>query len=325
MNPLNLKNESSNKECKNPLVIKEPIIEFNEKTDFLSAFKFISKENNTEYKLDNQNESKKALKNLPTKNSSFQTEIMNPLIDSNLSQKKKNILEENKIKKAETRLDFEKLIFSDNFAENFSLIPSANYQNNANYDLPYLIPFDDRIMLQDESMFFIFDKNYKKKFLTKEDINYIQKEESKLNFGKDPFEIYGQIYNGSISPHSKSSIELYNSLYNFNIFKCRDPYFINIKTEFLNNENGDDNFNMIDNYAFTNNVNESINGNNSLNSTRENSKISSNMQPVIRFDTDCLHYLAKELEKEGNETNGNENVNNITNNNYLGKKRSYKK
>lgn len=324
MNPLNLKNDSSNKECKNPLVIKEPIIEFNEKTDFLSAFKYLPKENNTEYKLDKQNESKKALKNLSIRNSNFQSEIKNPLINSNLSQKKKNILEENQIKKAETRLDFEKLIFSDNFAENFSLIPSSNFQNNVNYDLPYLNPFEDRIMLQDESMFFIFDKNYKKKFLTKEDINAIQKEEPKLNFGKDPFEIYGQIYNGSISSHSKSSIELYNSLSNFNIFKCRDPYFINIKAEFLNNESGDDNFNMIDNYTFTN-IYESINGNNSVNSTRENSKISPNMQPVIRFETDFLHYLTKDLEKEGDEINGNENVNNITNNNYLGKKRNYKK
>ena len=39
--------------------------------------------------------------------------------------------------------------------------------------------------------------------------------------GKDPFEIYKQIYERKMLPHDKTSIEFYNSLNSFNIFKTR--------------------------------------------------------------------------------------------------------
>ena len=241
------------------------------------------------------------------------------LLDTNLDKNNKNDLLVYQLEKASNRLDIGKLTDSDQFAHNFNLIPSNNYDST--FDLPYINSFTDNIFLQDESIFFILDKDYKKKFLTKEDIKNFKKEEIKLNFGKDPFEIYRQIYESKISPHDKTSIEFYNSLNSFNIFKTRDPYFLNLKMENINNGIEDDNFNMINNFSFTHNEQDNIQ-NDSLMSTRHNSKINQknysiifNEQQILN-NNDNIEIRDKTQEENNKETNIDK---------FIGKKRQNKK
>ena len=317
MNDLNSKKNIKNKEDKKPLSKKEiDIPDFNKKLqDFILDIKSKSpsEESIIENKLDEANNNKMDLNDMPQKfkiNNSPKTEKINPIFNINVNQQNQNDLSKNKIKKEITRLNIEKLICSDHFADNFILIPSNNYNNGVNYDFPYMKPFNDTIMLQDESIFLILDNDYKNKYLTKEDIKNIKKEEQKLNFGKDPYEIYNQIINSNIFPPNRTSNEFYNSLNDFNIFRGRDPFFLNIK---MGNkiQNGDY---FIDIYNI--NEEEQKNGNNSLNSTRYNSKNNLNSQPI--FTNDNHFILNNEIdikEKEEEEKNENDNEDENDNNN----------
>ena len=85
--------------------------------------------------------------------------------------------------KANYRINFVKFMNCDQFAENYELEPSMNFDNNnCNCDLPYSQSFEDSILLKDESIFFVFGNVYKNKFLSKEDISKFKKEDIKLNF-----------------------------------------------------------------------------------------------------------------------------------------------
>jgi hypothetical protein len=317
MNDLNSKKNIKNKEDKKPLSKKEiDIPDFNKKLqDFILDIKSKSpsEESIIENKLDEANNNKMDLNDMPQKfkiNNSPKTEKINPIFNINVNQQNQNDLSKDKLKKAITRLNIEKLICSDHFADNFILIPSNNYKNGDNYDFPYMKPFNDEIMLQDESIFLILDKDYKNKYLTNEDIKNIKNEEQKLNFGKDPYEIYNQIINSNIFPNNTTSNEFKNSLNDFNIFRGRDPFFLNIKVG--NKIQNRDYF--IDIY----NINEEDqqNGNNSLNSTRYNSKNNLNSEPFIINDRHFTLYNEIDIkEKEEEEKNENDNEDENDNNN----------
>jgi len=252
----------------------------------------------------------------------------NSLFNINSEEKNQNNIDKVQLMKANYRINFEDFMNCDQFAENYELEPSMNFDNNnSNCDLPYSQTFEDSILLKDESIFFVFDNVYKNKFLSKEDISKFKKEDIKLNFGKDPYEIYEQISQGKISPHDKTSIEFYNSLNNFNIFKTRNPYFMNIK---MTNQNGseDDYFNMINNNNF-NKINEQDENyeyiqNDSLNSTRHNSKANPNINSFIFNEKDLFLNTDKIFKKEAEKIEGKENENNLDNK-YIGKKRKTKK
>lgn len=264
----------------------------------------------------------KSSKNKKKNTISFTKNILNDINEinnnystniTNFEEKTLNNININQISKAIKRLDLENLMGCDQFAENYILESSNNY-NNDELDLIYSKPFDDRIFLKDENLFFVFDDSYKSKFLTKEDINKMKKEESKLSFGKDPYDVYRQIYEGKISLHDKNSIDFYNSLNNFIIFKSRDPNYINIKLPDMSSENLDF-FNKINhnnfNFYYEQEQNYGYPPNESLNSTRETSK---NIQksPTIVINKKELFNNEKFFK--------NEKENNI--NNYcIGKKR----
>lgn len=220
---------------------------------------------------------------------------------------------EDKYIKASNRMNFEKLLFSDQFAENYTLNGSNIINNDENYNLPYITLFDD-IILNNESIFYILDNNYKNKFLNKEDIKGIKKEEIKLNFGKDPYEIYEQLLEGKIHPHDKISIEFYNSLNNFNIFTNKKiPIFSNINMD----NNGD--FNMIKNF-FSDNIQESNKetlNNYSLNSTKQNKKNKNDLS-IINKEKDFLLNDEKNMVKKLKEKDIKSNKK------YIGKKKKNK-
>jgi hypothetical protein len=137
------------------------------------------------------------------------------------------------------RLNFEKLIESDEFAEKFILCPSKNNINNGNNRMIYSKPFDDNILLKDESLFFVFDNNYKNKFLSEKEIMDMKKENVDLNFGKNPYDIFKQISDNNQQPNDKDIIEFNNSLNLFNVFKNRVPMEIIPQED--NNDNGSGN------------------------------------------------------------------------------------
>lgn len=322
MNTSNSKENNINKEEKKTINIKNAhFLDFNKNLEDLIS-NITSKAPSSEKKLNiNISQINNNLNNL---NGCQQFQInkndYNSLFNMNLERNNQSSNNINLIKKASNRLNIDKLMGSDKFAENYILIPYINYDINYNNDLPYSKPFDDNIFLKDESIFFSFDNSYKDKFITKEDIKKIKNEEYKINFGTDPYEIYGQIYDGKISPHDKTSIEFYNSLNHFNIFKSKDPYYLNIQIANINNENGDDNFNMINNNSFNYIESEPNYGtflNESTNSTRQNSKINSNGGQSIDFNEKEIFY--KRFKKEINEIKESENEQ------YLGKKRKIKK
>ena len=317
--------DNSNKAKKSSSTKETKFIDFNKKLDdFLTDLKSkpCSFKNNKKYNIDFLNNMEETLNVLNEKKSgekiSNQNNENNTLSDTNKDKNNKNDLLVYQLEKASNRLDLERLTESDQFAHNFNLIPSNNYDTT--FDLPYIKSFTDNIFLQDESIFFILDNNYKKKFLTKEDIKNFKKEEVKLNFGKDPFEIYRQIDESKISPHDKTSIEFYNSLNSFNIFKTRDPYFLNLKMENINNGIEDDNFNMINNFSFTNNEQDNIQ-NDSLMSTRHNSKTNQNNYSIIFNEQHIFNNNNIECYDKNQEENDKEN--NIDK--FVGKKRQNKK
>ena len=324
MNAPTSKNLNSNKESKKPLSQKvSPYFEFNKKlNDFMSDIKSKSSspennsKENTHLKINGCHPNKNTIDN-------------NSLFNINTEEKNQNTVDENQLMKAKIRINFEKFMDCDQFAENYVLEPSMNFENNnCNCDLPYSQTFEDSILLKDESIFFVFDNVYRNKFLSKEDISKFKKEDIKLNFGKDPYEIYEQISQGKISPHDKTSIEFYTSLNNFNIFKTRNPYFMNIKIT-NQNESEDDYFNMINNNNF-NKINEQDENyeymqNDSLNSTRHNSKATNqNVSPFNFNEKDLFLNNDKLFKKEVENTEGKENENNLDNK-YIGIKRKSKK
>ena len=318
MNAPNSKNINSNTESKKHISQKvSPYFEFNKKLDDLS--KSSSPENNLkEYT---------CLKNTESQQNKSISDN-NCLFNINSEEKNQNNIDVSQLMKAKNRLNFEKFMNCDQFAENYMLEPSMNFDStNCNSDLPYSQTFEDSILLKDESIFLVFDNTFKNKFLTLDDISKFKKEDIKLNFGKDPYEIFEQIFQGKIPPHDKTSIEFYNSLNNFNIFKTRNPYFMNIKMT-NQNENEDDYFNMINNNNF-NRINEQDENyeyiqNDSLNSTRQNSKANPNNNSFTFNEKDLFINCDKIFKKEGEKIQGKENENNLDNK-YIGKKRKSKK
>lgn len=171
------------------------------------------------------------------------------------------------------RLNFEKIMNSDILADSYDILPSneqfvnmRNINENCLFSVPYTKNFEDNILLKDESIFFVFDDNYKNKFITREDIQNIKNNKNELNFGEDPFEVYQQISEEKIPPIDTSS-DFNNCLNSFSIFKTKDPYFIKINTENLN----ENDLNNLNNYnSFYNNEQE-MKYNDDCN-TRENSR-----------------------------------------------------
>jgi len=324
MNAPNSKNVNSNKDSKKSTSQKvSPFFEFNKKLDdFISNIKSKSSspENNPKENVYLKTNDNQPIKSTTTNN--------NSLFNINSEEKNQNNIDKVQLMKANYRINFEDFMNCDQFAENYELEPSMNFDNNnSNCDLPYSQTFEDSILLKDESIFFVFDNVYKNKFLSKEDISKFKKEDIKLNFGKDPYEIYDQISQGKISPHDKTSIEFYNSLNNFNIFKTRNPYFMNIKM-INQNESEDDYFNMINNNNF-NKINEQVENyeyiqNDSLNSTRQNSKANQNISSFTFNEKDIILNSDKLCKKEEAKIEGKENENNLDNK-YIGKKRKTKK
>ena len=192
-------------------------------------------------------------------------------------------IEKEKLIKAQKRLNILNLLNSDNFAENYMYYPCKNeilkFQQNSNYSIsiPYSGLFYDNILLRDESIFFVHDKTQQLKFLDETDIKKINSQAIKLNFGEDPSDIYYQILRGNYHNKNITIEQLQKHLYNFNLFKCRIPNYMNINIEnFRENEL----YNLRNNYLY----NEQGNSlNESLNSTRINSGVNKNNE-IIQFN-----------------------------------------
>ena len=187
------------------------------------------------------------------------------------------------------RLNFEKLMNSDMLAESYDILPSneqyMNMNGNSSISIPYTESFEDNTLLKDESIFFVFDDNYKTKFVTEEDIKNIKKDEVELNFGEDPFEIY-QHLSEEKNNSNDTSFGFYNSLSSFNIFKCKDPYYIKINDGNIN----ENNFNNFYNYNSYYNNEKEMKYNDDYN-TRENSRNSKIKRMAETIAADEKNYL----------------------------------
>ena len=235
MNTPNLKNiEKKNSFSEKDLQIGE----FNQKLDSI-ILDIQSKEKTFKSNIDSINEDRRTLdqKNLQ-KEISYITRSNNRFYEAKI--KDNNGF--NNLQKI--RLNFKLLMESDMFANNYDLIPSIeiyermnDYNNNVEFDLPYCKMFKDQNLLKDESIFTAFDDDYQDKYIDKEDIKKIKTENIDLNFGKDPYEIYGLVQEGKININDKQSIEFCNSLHFFNIFKSKNPYYINIDMNMRNDNN----------------------------------------------------------------------------------------
>ena len=235
MNSSNLKkNEKKNSFSEKDLQIGE----FNQKLDSI-ILDIQSKEKTFKSNIDSINEDRRTLdqKNLQ-KEISYITKSNNRFYE----EKIKDNNGFNNLQKI--RLNFKLLMESDMFASNYDLIPSIeiyekmnDYNNNVEFDLPYCKMFNDQNLLKDESIFTAFDDDYRDKYIDKEDIKKIKTEKIDLNFGKDPYEIYGLVQEGKININDKQSIEFCNSLHFFNIFKSKNPYYINIDMNMRNDNN----------------------------------------------------------------------------------------
>ena len=234
-------------------------------------------------------------------------------IQNNNNEKEKNLDLKNKIKKAYKRLDILNLLGSDNFADNFWFYPCKNemmkLQKNPNYtlDVPYSSIFCDNILLGDESIFFIYDKTQKQKFLEENDLKKIKEENINLNFGEDPSEKYYNILRGNYQNQNKmiSIGKLQENLNNFHVFKCRIPNYINANMEnFKENE-----------FVNIRNSFESE----SMNSTKINSS-TSNLRNNIQLNRNEF-LLSNEFNKEDTTKELKENGGKK----YINKKRKLKK
>ena len=241
-------------------------------------------------------------KNSSENNSNMKLDLFNFKINDNnmpnsiCSEQKNKNNKDNKYNNEEInfqsiRLNFEKLMNSDMLADSYDILPSneqynnmRNINGNSSISIPYTKSFEDNILLKDESIFFVFDDNYKFKFITEEDIKNIKKDKVELNFGNDPFEIYQQLSEGK-NHLNESSFEFYNSLNSFNIFKCKDPYYIKINPENLS----ENNLNNYYNYNPYNNEQE-MKYNDDCN-TRENSRNSKIKRMAETMAMDKKNYL----------------------------------
>ena len=250
MNSPNLKkNEKRNSFSEKDLQIGE----FNQKLDSI-ILDIQSKEKTFKSNIDSINEDRRMLdeKNLQKK-ISYIAESNNIFSE----EKNKDNNRFNNLQKI--RLNFKLLMESDMFANNYDLIPSIeiyekmnDYNNNVEFDLPYCKMFNDQNLLKDESIFTAFDDDYRDKYIDKEDIKKIKTEKIDLNFGKDPYEIYGLVQEGKININDKQSIEFCNSLHFFNIFKSKNPYYINFDMN-MGNDNNFYNSGSIHENCFNNN------------------------------------------------------------------------
>jgi len=311
MNSFNLKENKINHSGNN---FSNSINEVNKKLDEIIDSK-ISSENNSNMKLDLFNFN-------INNNNNICTHICS-------EQKNRNNKDDKDYNKEDNfqniRLNFEKLMNSDMLAESYDILPSneqymniRNINGNSSISIPYTKSFEDNILLKDESIFFVFDDNYKYKFVSEEDIKKIKKDEVKLNFGKDPFEIYQQLSEEKDIPND-TSFDFYNSLNSFNIFKCKDPYYIKINIGNLN----ENNFNNSN--SFYNNEQE-MKYNDDCN-TRENSRNSKIKRIAETMAMDEKNYLLnneifsnnedEEIEEEEIEGEG---INKM-NKNFINKKR----
>ena len=320
MTSFNFKNFNSNKEVKKSLSQKFQFKEFNKKLeDFISNImpKFSPTEKNININSASLKASKEPHKSTKDNNTFIQDNTIS------LNANPENNINPAQFSKALCRINFGKLMNCDQFAENYFLEPYMNYDNNSNdFDLLYSKSFEDNSFSKDESLFFICEKDYKNQFLSKDDMSKIKKEEIKLNFGQDPFEIFKQISQQKILPTDKTSIEFYNSLNNFNIFKSRDPRFMNIEINNENNDNGEEYFNMVNNYNFNCMNDFEVNYENllncSLNSTRQNSKNNNNY--IIMNGKDINEKIFNNNTRENYEKESENNMENK----YTGKKRKNK-
>jgi hypothetical protein len=250
MNTPNLKNiEKKNSFSEKDLQIGE----FNQKLDSI-ILDIQSKEKTFKSNIDSINEDRRTFdqKNL-------QKEI-SYIAESNNRFSEEKIKDNNGFNNLQKiRLNFKLLMESDMFANNYDLIPSIeiyermnDYNNNVEFDLPYCKMFNDQNLLKDESIFTAFDDDYQDKYIDKEDIKKIKTENIDLNFGKDPYEIYGLVQEGKININDKQSIEFFNSLHFFNIFKSKNPYYINFDMN-MGNDNNFYNSGSIHENCFNNN------------------------------------------------------------------------
>ena len=211
--------------------------EFNQKLDSI-ILDIQSKEKTFKSNLDLIKEDKRSLeeKDLQKK--------MNCITETNNILSEETIKNDNRYNLLKIRSNFKSLMGSDMFANNYDLTPSTeifermnDYNNNFQFDLPYCQMFKDHNLLKDESIFMVFDDEYQDKYIDKEDIKKIKTENIELNFGKDPYEIYGLIQEGKINTNDKQSIEFFNSLKSFNIFKSKNPNYINFDINMKNDNN----------------------------------------------------------------------------------------
>lgn len=294
--------KSSRTEKKNSLSQKDiHFVEFNKKLDDIISNiqtnnSSIENIHNTNIDLINNNNINKIKIN-------NQTQINNVNKDF-----QENNGDENNLQKI--RLNFENLITSDILADSYDIIPSYemcmkmndnNNNENFSFELPYCSPFKDKILLGDESIFFVYDDEYKQKFISKEDIENMKKDKIELNFGKDPYETYGRISDGNSNERDTS--QFYNSLNNFSIFKTKDPYYMNINmnNDYFNNNNNEQEASYID-------------------ATYDNVTITNNQiaQSIIINDKDNVFIFSNENEEQKQ----NEN---ITDETYINRKRKHKK
>ena len=226
--------------------------EFNQKLDSI-ILDIQSKEKTFKSNIDSSNEDKRSLdeKN-HQKKFNYIAEPNNLFSEENI----KNNNGYNNLQKI--RSNFKLLIGSDMFGNNYDLIPSTeiyermnDYNNNVEFDLPYCKIFKDQSLLKDESIFEVFDDEYRDKYIDKEDIKKIKTEKIELNFGKDPYEIYGLLQEGKINTNDRQSIEFFNSLNSFNIFKSKNPYYINLDMN-MKNDNNFYNFGYMNENSFNN-------------------------------------------------------------------------
>ena len=325
MQTSNDENSDIDIEKKNTLCHKDKdFFEFNKKLDDLIS-NIKSREFSSEKKnfnnLDSLTNGEKIINNIQNINNKDNGLILDyKKSDENI----KNDIDENKLREASKRIKFEEMIKSDHFAENYYLIPLKNFGYNIN-DIPYIQSFDDNKFFLDESLFFAFDNNYKNKFLSKDDIKKIKKEDIKLSFGIDPIDIYGQMAEGKIHQHDKIYIDFYNSINNFNMFRSIDPNFMNVNMNYRENEE-DNNYIINNNDDNEQGSNIENNHNNSQNSTRQNSKF--NIKNNQTSKSKPNNFLFNTMKEDINEIDnmiekGVEDE--IGNNKFLRKKRKIKK
>lgn len=265
--------------------------EFNQKLDSI-ILDIQSKEKTFKSNLDLIKEDKRSLeeKDLQKK--------MNCITETNNILSEETIKNDNRYNLLKIRSNFKSLMGSDMFANNYDLTPSTeifermnDYNNNFQFDLPYCQMFKDHNLLKDESIFMVFDDEYQDKYIDKEDIKKIKTENIELNFGKDPYEIYGLIQEGKINTNDKQSIEFFNSLKSFNIFKSKNPNYINFDINMKNDNNfynvgysNGNNFNNINN--FKNDKEQPYIDNYGYNlDTRPNSDNINEKEPIININS----------------------------------------